>query len=128
MCGVVECADCGVITGPADENFRGYLMRVMFIGDVVGAPGRRALAALLPELRREHKLDVIVANGENAAAGRGLTMRTAKDMFNAGVDIISSGNHIWDQREFIEELDSDAPILRPANYPPGSPGVGMRRC
>ena len=103
-------------------------MRVLFIGDVVGAPGRRALADLLPDLRREHHIDVIVANGENAAAGRGLTMRTAKDMFSAGVDIISSGNHIWDQREFVEELDSDAPILRPANYPPGSPGTGMRRC
>src|SRR4051812_23026147 len=100
----------------------------MFIGDVVGQPGRRALTELLPGLRREYKIDVIVANGENAAAGRGLTVKTATDIFNAGVDIISSGNHIWDQREFIEELDSDAPILRPANYPPGSPGVGMRRC
>lgn len=103
-------------------------MRVMFIGDVVGAPGRRTLQALLPGLKREYRIDVVVANGENAAAGRGLTLRTAKEMFNAGVDIISSGNHIWDQREIYEELDGDMPILRPANYPPGSPGRGIRRC
>jgi metallophosphoesterase (TIGR00282 family) len=100
-------------------------MRVLFIGDVVGSPGRRALNALLPGLRDELSIDVIIANGENAAGGRGLTLRTAKEMFNAGVDIISSGNHIWDQKEIIEELDSEAPILRPANYPPGSPGRGM---
>ncbi len=103
-------------------------MRVLFIGDVVGQPGRRALNAMLPGLRSELLLDVVVANGENAAAGRGLTIKTAKEMFNAGVDIISSGNHIWDQREFTEELDSDKPILRPANYPPGSPGRGILRC
>jgi metallophosphoesterase (TIGR00282 family) len=100
-------------------------MRVLFIGDVVGEPGRRALKALLPGLRDELALDVVIANGENAAGGRGLTMRTAREMFGAGVDIISSGNHIWDQKEIIEELDGEAPILRPANYPPGSPGRGM---
>ena len=102
-------------------------MRVLFIGDVVGSPGRRALSALLPSLRRELTLDVIIANGENAANGRGLTLKTAREMFDAGVDIISSGNHIWDQREIVEELDSDAPILRPANYPPGTPGRGILR-
>ena len=100
-------------------------MRVLFIGDVVGQPGRRALKEILPELRQAELIDVVIANGENAAAGRGLTLRTAKEMFHAGVDIISSGNHIWDQKEIIEELDSGAPILRPANYPPGTPGRGM---
>jgi 2',3'-cyclic-nucleotide 2'-phosphodiesterase len=100
-------------------------VRVLFIGDVVGQPGRRALTALLPGLRRELNIDVVVANGENAAAGRGLTLKTAREMFSAGVDTISSGNHIWDQREIIEELDSDKPILRPANYPAGSPGKGI---
>ena len=103
-------------------------MRVLFIGDVVGQPGRKALSALLPGVRDEFGIDVVIANGENAAAGRGLTLRTAKEMFNAGVDIISSGNHIWDNREIIEELDSDKPILRPANYPKGSPGKGIVRC
>jgi metallophosphoesterase (TIGR00282 family) len=100
-------------------------MRVLFIGDVIGQPGRRALTALLPGLRAEYGIDVIIANGENVAGGRGLTLRTAKELYAAGVDIISSGNHIWDQKEIIEELDSEAPILRPANYPPGSPGRGM---
>jgi metallophosphoesterase (TIGR00282 family) len=100
-------------------------VRVLFIGDVVGKPGRRGLAAILPDLRKELDVDVVVANGENAANGRGLTLRTAKEMFNAGVDIISSGNHIWDQREIVEEMDGERPILRPANYPAGTPGRGM---
>ena len=100
-------------------------MRVLFIGDVVGEPGRRALTGLLPGLRHERDIDVIIANGENAAGGRGLTVRTAKEMFRAGVDIISSGNHILDQREIVEQLDSEAPIIRPANYPVGTPGRGM---
>jgi len=100
---------------------------VLFIGDVVGSPGRRALGALLPGLRSEFAIDVVIANGENAAAGRGLTNKTAKEMFGAGVDIISSGNHIWDQKEIVEELDAETPILRPANYPPGTPGRGMLR-
>jgi metallophosphoesterase (TIGR00282 family) len=95
------------------------------IGDVVGKPGRRALSALLPGLRDELGIDVVVANGENAAAGRGLTRTPAKEMLHAGVDIISSGNHIWDQREIFEHLD-DHPIVRPANYPPDSPGRGSR--
>src|SRR5918999_596672 len=99
-------------------------MRILFIGDVVGDPGRKAVAALLPGLRHEHSLDVVIANGENAAGGRGLTLRTANELFEAGVDIISSGNHIWDQREIIEELDGESPILRPANYPIGTPGRG----
>src|SRR5262245_60917715 len=100
-------------------------MRVLFIGDVVGKPGRLALEAIVPSLREQYRIDVVVANGENAAGGRGLTMRTARDMFESGVDIISSGNHIWDQKEIFEHLDSDQPIARPANYPPGSPGRGM---
>lgn len=101
-------------------------MRVLLIGDIIGQPGRRAVDALLPELRRELRLDVVIANGENVAAGRGLTNRTAGELFQAGVDVISSGNHIWDQKEIIEELDGEAPILRPANYPPGTPGSGMK--
>jgi hypothetical protein len=99
-------------------------LRVLFIGDVVGKPGRRALEAIVPGLREELALDVVVANGENVAGGRGLTIRTANELFKAGVDIISSGNHIWDQKEIIEHLDSEDPITRPANYPPGSPGRG----
>ena len=102
-------------------------MRVLCIGDVIGKPGRRAVAALVPALRRELEVDVVVANGENAAAGRGLTLNTAKDLFEATVDVITSGNHIWDQRDIIPQLDSEAPILRPANYPSGAPGRGLCR-
>jgi metallophosphoesterase (TIGR00282 family) len=102
-------------------------VRILCIGDVVGKPGRKAVAALLPGLRREFALDVVVANGENAAAGRGLTHDTAKDLFSAGVDVITSGNHIWDQKDIIPQLDSEAPILRPANYPEGVPGRGIIR-
>jgi len=102
-------------------------VRVLCIGDVVGKPGRRAVAGLLPGLRRELQLDVVVANGENAAAGKGLSASTAKDLFAAQVDVITSGNHIWAQPDIIPQLDSDAPILRPANYPPGTPGRGICR-
>jgi 2',3'-cyclic-nucleotide 2'-phosphodiesterase len=98
------------------------------IGDVVGKPGRRAVRALVPGLRRELSLDIVVANGENAAAGRGLTMPTAKDLFDGGVDVLTSGNHIWDQREIIPHLDNEPRIIRPANYPPGVPGRGITRC
>jgi metallophosphoesterase (TIGR00282 family) len=100
-------------------------MRILAIGDVVGKPGRRAVAAMTPALRRQLSLDVVIANGENAAAGRGLTSKTAKELFDAGVDIITSGNHIWDQKEIIGHLDDDARILRPANYPEGAPGRGV---
>ena len=99
-------------------------MRVLFIGDIVGKPGRKAVAALLPDLRRELEIDVVVANGENAAGGRGLTVRTAQELLDSGVDVISSGNHIWDQQEIVAHLDGEAPIIRPANYPPDVPGRG----
>ncbi|MEX2245193.1 MAG: TIGR00282 family metallophosphoesterase [Dehalococcoidia bacterium] len=102
-------------------------MRVLMIGDVIGKPGRRAVTALVPALRRELRLDVVIANGENAAAGRGLTTGTAKELFAAEVDVITSGNHIWDQKDIIPMLDSEAPVLRPANYPPGVPGRGLVR-
>ena len=82
------------------------------------------MQALLPGLRDEFAIDVVVANGENAAAGFGLTLDTAHELFDAGVDAITSGNHIWDQREIIPHLDSDMPVMRPLNYPPTAPGRG----
>ncbi|MDA0256828.1 MAG: TIGR00282 family metallophosphoesterase [Chloroflexi bacterium] len=100
-------------------------MRVLMVGDVVGSPGRRAVAQLLPELRVELALDVIVVNGENAAAGRGLTVRTARELLDAGADVLTSGNHIFDVRDFVPSLDGDLPILRPANYPEVTPGRGV---
>lgn len=95
------------------------------VGDAVGRPGRRAISALLPGLRRELAIDLVIANGENAAGGRGLSVSAAQEMMEAGVDVITSGNHIWDQKEIIPHLESELPIIRPLNYPPGLPGVGM---
>jgi len=99
-------------------------VNILLIGDVVGKPGRRAVAALVPSLREELALDLVIANGENAAAGRGLTESTARDLFEAGVDVITSGNHVWDQKEIMPVLDQESPILRPYNYPAGVPGRG----
>jgi metallophosphoesterase (TIGR00282 family) len=100
-------------------------LKILMVGDAVGRPGRRAAAALLPRLRRELEIDLIIANGENAAAGRGLTLGSAEEILAAGVDIITSGNHIWDQKEIVNHLDGALPILRPLNYPPNSPGRGV---
>ena len=100
-------------------------MKLLMIGDVMGKPGRQAVSELLPELRGELQLDLVIANGENAAAGRGLTEATAQQLFDAGVDAITSGNHIFDQKEIMDVLDRETAILRPINYPPGAPGRGM---
>lgn len=94
------------------------------IGDVIGKPGRNALKVLLPNLRRELGVNLVVANGENSAAGFGITMETAQEMLRSGVDVITSGNHIWDKKEIIPHLDEDGPLLRPMNYPAPAPGRG----
>lgn len=99
-------------------------MRILMVGDVIGRPGRRAIRTMVPWLRREHAIDLVIVNGENAAGGLGLTKETAEELFEAEVDVITSGNHIWDQREIIPTLDSELAILRPLNYPPGVPGRG----
>lgn len=99
-------------------------MKILFIGDVTGKPGRRILADRLPALRREHKFDVIIANGENSAGGMGLTAGTAAELFATGVDVLTNGNHVWHNREAYDLLDAEPRVLRPANYPPGVPGRG----
>jgi metallophosphoesterase (TIGR00282 family) len=99
-------------------------MKLLFIGDVVGGVGRRALAALLPRLRDRHEPDFVVVNGENAAGGVGITERTARELLGAGVDAVTLGNHAYRHREVLEFLDSEPRIVRPANYPKGSPGHG----
>ncbi|NOQ42855.1 MAG: TIGR00282 family metallophosphoesterase [Dehalococcoidia bacterium] len=99
-------------------------MRILMVGDVIGRPGRRAVRALLPGLRQEYAIDLIIANGENAAGGIGITTKTADELFESDVDVITSGNHIWAQREIIPTLDSSPAILRPLNYPQGVPGHG----
>lgn len=99
-------------------------MNILFIGDIVGEPGRKAVKQLVPQLRKRFGLDTVIANGENSAGGAGITPRTAEDIFSAGVDIITTGDHLWDQKEVIELLETERRFLRPLNYPPGTPGQG----
>jgi metallophosphoesterase (TIGR00282 family) len=99
-------------------------MRVLFIGDVVGSPGRRGVRETMPALRERHSPDLIVINGENSAGGMGITERTANDLFAAGADVITSGNHVYRHREAYSFLDSCERVVRPANYPSGNPGRG----
>lgn len=99
-------------------------MRILMVGDVVGKPGRKAVSVLLPELREKHSIELIVANGENAAGGIGLTPETAHELFQAGVDVITSGNHIWHHKDIIPYIETEPRVLRPLNMPPGVPGRG----
>ena len=99
-------------------------MKILFIGDIVGEPGRKAVKTLLPKLREQHALDFVIANGENSAGGSGITPKTAGEIFSAGVDVITSGDHLWDQKEVMELLAHEKRFLRPLNYPPGTPGRG----
>lgn len=99
-------------------------MKLLFIGDIVGSPGRRVLREVLPKLREEHGLDAVVANGENSAGGSGITPKMAKIIFESGVNVITTGDHLWDQKEVIELLNNEPRFLRPINYPAGSPGQG----
>jgi metallophosphoesterase (TIGR00282 family) len=99
-------------------------VKLLFVGDVVGGIGRRALAALLPGLRESHQPDFVVVNGENAAGGVGITRKTATELLDLGVDAITLGNHAYRHREVYEFLDQEARLIRPANYPKGSPGRG----
>ncbi len=94
------------------------------IGDIIGRPGRQAVQKLLPGLKQQYGMGLVMANAENAAGGFGLTPATAKELLNAGVDVLTSGNHIWAQTEIIPYLDGEMPILRPLNYPPVVPGRG----
>jgi metallophosphoesterase (TIGR00282 family) len=99
-------------------------VKLLFIGDIVGQPGRNAVKTLLPNLREKHALDFVIANGENSAGGSGITPKTAGEIFDAGVDVITSGDHVWDQKEVMELLANEKRFLRPLNYPAGTPGRG----
>ncbi len=99
-------------------------MNILFIGDVVGKPGRQAVASLVPKLRRERGLDLVIANGENSAHGAGLTASTCRALLEAGVDVITAGDHTWDQKGFESEIETLPRVLRPLNFPPAAPGRG----
>lgn len=100
-------------------------VRILFIGDVVGKPGRVAVRDLIDGLVDRHKIDLVAANAENAAGGFGVTADTTEELFAAGVHVLTTGNHVWDKKDALELLQDDGRILRPANYPPGAPGSGM---
>lgn len=101
-------------------------MKFLFIGDIVGSPGRDTVKNVLPQLKLENKIDVVIANAENAAGGNGLTERVANELFDNGVDFITLGNHAWDKKDILDFIDKEERIIRPANYPPGTPGKGYR--
>ncbi|MGO8989201.1 MAG: TIGR00282 family metallophosphoesterase [bacterium] len=99
-------------------------MRILFVGDIVGKPGRQAIEGILRKVTTDHKIDFTIANGENAAGGMGITPPIAIEILDQGVDVLTSGNHIWAKKEIFPFLDEELRILRPANYPPGAPGRG----
>lgn len=101
-------------------------LRILFIGDIVGRPGRNAVKAILADLKKKEKIDFVFANGENLAAGRGMTIEKYQEMIDAGIDYFTSGNHIWNNKAFITYLDDPKiKVLRPENYPAGNPGRGI---
>lgn len=99
-------------------------MRVLYLGDIVGRSGRTLAVEKIPELRRDLKLDFVVVNGENAAAGFGITQKISDELFSVGVDVISTGNHIWDQKETKNHIAGEKRLIRPLNFPTGTPGRG----
>ena len=100
------------------------MLTILFLGDIVGEPGRAAVMAQLPRLKESLAVDFIVVNGENAAGGRGITPKITIDLLRAGVSVITTGDHIWDQKEIISFIDTEPRLLRPVNYPAGAPGSG----
>lgn len=99
-------------------------VKILFIGDIIGKPGRQALSREIDRLVDRYMIDIVIANGENAAGGFGLTADVAKELFNQGIHLLTGGNHIWDKKEQIPQIMADTRIIRPANYPHGAPGVG----
>lgn len=99
-------------------------MKIMIVGDVVGRPGRKAFSKYTKELRQKHGIDVVIVNGENSAGGKGISRKSLDELYAAGGDIITSGNHIWDNREVQGFIDEEPYLIRPANYPEGAPGKG----
>ncbi|MBF0368625.1 MAG: TIGR00282 family metallophosphoesterase [Magnetococcales bacterium] len=110
--------------GGKSSKRNGNTVSILMLGDVVGRPGRRAVREHLAGVRKKLGVDAVIANGENAAAGIGITPATAKELFTSGVDFITTGNHVWRHREVLPYLDQEVRLIRPRNYPPGAPGRG----
>src|SRR3954465_5793222 len=100
------------------------MLTILFLGDIVGEPGRNAVIEHLARLKESHSVDFVVVNGENAAGGRGITPKITIDLLRAGASVITTGDHIWDQKEIIPFIDTEPRLLRPLNYPAGAPGNG----
>ena len=100
------------------------MLTVLFLGDIVGQPGRDAVIACLPKLKEQHGIDFTIVNGENAAGGRGITGKITIDLLRAGVSVVTTGDHVWDQKELLGFIDTEPRLLRPVNYPSGAPGSG----
>src|SRR5213076_3482089 len=100
------------------------MLTILFLGDIVGEPGRSAVIGRLPQLKEKQALDFIIVNGENAAGGRGITGKITIELLRAGVSVITTGDHIWDQKDVLPFLDLEPRLLRPVNYPSGAPGHG----
>ena len=99
-------------------------MRIMLVGDVVGRAGRRAFRTITPRLRVEHGIDVVIVNGENSAGGKGYTRKALDELYAGGADVVTSGNHVWDKKDVFDFVDHEPFLVRPANYPAGTPGHG----
>src|ERR1700757_3538012 len=100
------------------------MLRLLFLGDVIGEPGRKAVIEMVPKFKPAWGIDFVVVNGENAAAGRGITGKINIDLLRAGVAVVTTGDHIWDQKEVNSYIETEPRLLRPINYPPGTPGKG----
>src|SRR6202011_1678768 len=100
------------------------MLRLLFLGDIIGEPGRRAVIEMLPTLKSSWGLDFVIANGENVAAGRGITPKLAIDLLRCGVAVITTGDHVWDQKDVVSFIETEPRLLRPINYPEGTPGGG----
>jgi metallophosphoesterase (TIGR00282 family) len=122
----INCFNHYTLTLPSPLKGEGIAekMKILAIGDIIGRPGRQIVHKLLGGLRKQYAIDLVIANGENAAGGFGLSISTAHELMSDKVDVLTSGNHIWAQKDILPCLDSDMPILRPLNYPPGAPGRG----
>ena len=99
-------------------------MKILIVGDVCGRPGRAAFAKYTPELKKKYAVDVVIVNGENSAGGKGITRKSLEALYLGGADIITTGNHVWDKKEVLDIIDAEPFLIRPANYPPGTPGRG----